>query len=169
MTEDPVVGAARRRTQTVMTNAPVPKQEAGPVVVGVDGSEHSKQALAWGARYAALTGAPLTAVAVWRLPTSFGWTLPVPAEWDPEGDARRALEREVAEVLGPELAPTVRLTVVEGPPGKALVDASEHASAVVVGSRGRGEFAGMLLGSVSAFVTTHAHCPVVVVRVSSER
>ena len=152
-----------------MANAPVPHEETGPVVVGVDGSEHSKQALAWGARYAALTGAPLTAVAVWRLPTSFGWTLPLPAEWDPEGDARRALERVVEEVLGPDLPPTVSLTVVQGPPGKALVDASEHASAVAVGSRGRGEFAGMLLGSVSAFVTTHAHCPVVVVRDSSER
>jgi nucleotide-binding universal stress UspA family protein len=152
-----------------MADTPVPHEETGPVVVGVDGSEHSKQALAWGARYAALTGAPLTAIVVWRLPTSFGWTLPLPGDWDPEADARRVLEREVKEVLGPELPATVSLAVAQGPPGKALVEASEHASAIVVGSRGRGEFAGMLLGSVSTFVTTHAHCPVVVVRDGSER
>ena len=169
MTEDPFAGTVRRCTQLVMADAPVPHEETGPVVVGVDGSEHSKQALAWGARYAALTGAPLTAVAVWHLPTSYGWTMPLPAEWDPEADARRVLEREVNEVLGPEAPATVSLIVVQGPPGKALVDASEHASAVVVGSRGRGEFAGMLLGSVSGFVMTHAHCPVVVVRDGSER
>jgi nucleotide-binding universal stress UspA family protein len=142
--------------------------ETGPVVVGVDGSERSKQALAWGARYARLTGAPLTALAVWHLPTSYGWTVPIPGDWDPQADAWVVLEREVKEVLGSDLSPTVGLSVIEGPPGKMLVEASEHASLIVVGSRGRGEFAGMLLGSVSAFVATHAHCPVVVVRDGSE-
>ncbi|HVC13422.1 MAG TPA: universal stress protein [Acidimicrobiales bacterium] len=138
------------------------------VVVGDDGSEHSKQALAWGARYAALVGAPLRVIAVWRLPTGYGWPLPVPGEWDPEGDARDVLDREVTEVFGPKRPDTLSFAVVEGPPGRVLVDESDHASLVVVGSRGRGAFAGMLLGSVSEFVTTHAHCPVVVVRNSAE-
>lgn len=154
-----------------MTDAHLPPEETGlppedprAVVVGIDGSEHSKRALAWGARYAALTGAPLRAIAVWHLPASYGWTLPIPGDWDPEADARELLEREVKEVLGSEPQATVILSVLQGPPGKVLVEASEQASVVVVGSRGRGEFAGMLLGSVSGFVTTHARCPVVVVR-----
>lgn len=146
----------------------VPHEENQPVVVGVDGSEHSKEALAWGARYAALTGSPLMVIAVWHLPTSYGWTLPLPSDWDPEADVKEVLQREVKEVLGSELRSNVSFAVLKGPPGKVLVEASEHASLVVVGSRGRGEFAGMLLGSVSEFVTTHAHCPVVVVRDGSE-
>ena len=151
-----------------MTISDAPHADAKPVVVGVDGSENSKRALAWAARYAALTGTPLLVMAVWHPPTSYGWTVSMPVGWDPEADTREVLEREVKEVLGTELPTTVSLSVVEGPPSKVLAEASDHASLIVVGSRGRGEFAGMLLGSVSAFVTTHAHCPVVVVRAGTE-
>ena len=135
-----------------------------PVLVGVDGSAPSKAALSWAAHYAALSGHPLWVMAVWHLPNSYGWALPFPAHWDPEADARALLEGEVKEVLGPDPGEGVSLTVVEGPPAKTLVDASASAALVVVGNRGHGEFAGMLLGSVSAFLTAHAHCSVLVVR-----
>jgi nucleotide-binding universal stress UspA family protein len=146
-----------------MASSGDPHREVDPVVVGVDGSEHSKRALAWGARYAALTGAPLTVMAVWHPPLNYGWTGPTAPDRDPEADTRQMLEREAGEVLGAERPASVSLEVVQGPPGKVLVEASQHASAVVVGSRGRGEFAGRLLGSVSSHVSAHARCPVVVV------
>lgn len=88
----------------------------------------------------------------------------MPSGWDPQADTMRYLEEEVRYVLGADLPPYVSLLVAQGPPAKVLADASQDACVVVVGSRGRGEFAGMLLGSVSQFVTTHARCPVVVVR-----
>lgn len=140
------------------------KEGPAPVVVGVDGPERSHRALAWAARYARSNDAPLTALAVWHLPASYGWALPLPDDWDPEADAHRALERTVREVLGSAPGLRVRLEVVEGPPGKALVDASRHASLVVVGGRVHGELAGVLFGSAGQFVVAHAHCPVTVVR-----
>ena len=134
-----------------------------PVIAAVDGSSSSRAALAWAARYASLTDSPLTVMSIWHLP-NFGTAIPIPDDWDPEADARETLEREVKEVLGDGPHPSVSLSVVNGVPATVLTDASKSASLLVLGSRGRGEFAGMLLGSVSQFVTTHARCPVVVVR-----
>lgn len=139
-----------------------------PVLVGVDGSASSKDALAWGARYAGLTGAPLEVVIVWHLPATLGWETPVPAGWSPEADARAIIETEVEEVLGSSHPHGVTLSVLEGPPAKILADLAHGASTVVVGSRGRGHIAGMLLGSVSEALARHAPCPVVVVRDGSE-
>lgn len=136
----------------------------GPVVVGVDGSDSSKAALSWAARYASLARLPLSVLLAWHLPTVYGWSPPFPEDWNPEADALATLELEVKEVLGPDYPPSVRLDVAEGFPASVLLKASESAALVVVGSRGRGEFTGMLLGSVSEFLVTHAHCPVVVVR-----
>lgn len=144
-------------------------ERGGPaVVVGVDGSTPSKAALAWAARYAQAMGEPLRVVVAWRIPPSFGWEGPYPADWDPEADAKDAGEKALHEVLGTARPPGTSLEIVEGHPARVLTDASKHASLVVVGSRGRGEFAGMLLGSVSEFLTAHAHCPVVVVREGGE-
>lgn len=137
------------------------------MVVGIDGSEHSKQALAWAARYAALAGTPLIALAAWEYPANYGWTFAITSDWDPETDARETLEREASEVLGSERRTGASLRAVQGLPGTVLVEASDHASLLVVGGSGRGELAGKLLGSVSTHVTNHAHCPVVVVRYRS--
>lgn len=139
-----------------------------PVLVGVDGSTQSKKALAWAVQYARVTGAPLTALLAWHLPTDYGWSIPLPENWSPEADARAMLEQDVKEVLGTEPGASLTMTVVEGNPARVLTDASSAASLLVVGSRGRGQFAGMLLGSVSEFLVTHAHCPVVVVRDGTE-
>lgn len=135
----------------------------GRIVVGVDGSEASQAALRWAARQAQLTGERLVVVAAWEYPTSFGWAPAYPSDWDPEGDARKALAEVVDQVLGAE-RPEVDLEVAEGHPAPILVEASQDADLLVVGSRGHGAFAGMLLGSVSEHCVSHAHCPVVVVR-----
>lgn len=138
----------------------------GPVVVAVDGSDSSKAALAWAAHYARLSALPLVGLIVWQMPLEAGWGMApsLPEDYDPEGSARQILEDTVAEVLGDHAGIDVRLEVVRGHPSVKLTEASESASLVVVGSRGHGAFSGMLLGSVSEFLTTHAHCPVVVMR-----
>lgn len=133
-----------------------------PVVVGVDGSPDSLQALRWAAEYAQQVEAPLHALAVYELPTIYG-----PAAMagfqdshDVEQDARAMLTEAVRSALGPEAKVTER--VERGHPAQNLVEASHDAQLVVVGSRGRGGFAGMLLGSVSQQCVTRARCPVIV-------
>lgn len=140
------------------------KRSDQPIIVGIDGSDCSKTALEWAAGYARLSGTPLTVMAVWHYPTNFGWSPPMPDNWDPETDARTLLDREVDEVLGPDPGIEVTRAVAEGDPSRVITELSKTASLVVVGSRGRGQVAGVLLGSVSEFLTAHARCPVVVVR-----
>jgi nucleotide-binding universal stress UspA family protein len=134
------------------------------VVVGVDGSPSSKAALRWAARQARLTGASLLAVVSWEFPKSIGWAPPWPSDYDPARDAKEVLEQTVEEVLGADPGIAVSTAALEGHPSLVLTELSKKASLMVVGSRGHGEFVGMLLGSVSEFLTTHAECPVVVVR-----
>ena len=95
---------------------------------------------------------------------TFGWSPPLPEGFDPATDMTVALARAVAEVLGPDPGIEVSSEIIEGHPQVVLTEQSRNASLIVVGCRGHGEFAGMLLGSVSEFLTTHAHCPVVVIR-----
>ncbi len=137
------------------------------IVVGVDGSDSSKAALAWGLRQARLTGAPLQVVMAWDYPLSYGWAV-VPQGVDLGADAASELERVVKEVTEVEKAaePAVEITtsVIQGHPAVVLLNEAENASLVVVGSRGHGEFAGMLLGSVSEHLSTHTPCPVLIVR-----
>jgi nucleotide-binding universal stress UspA family protein len=148
-----------------MTPERVP--EAGRVVVGLDGSPASLDALDWAARQADLTGSSLEVVMTWRWPSSYGWAVPVPDDFDPEEDVRAALESSIARVRAayPDLAIDPR--VVSGHPAPVLVEASKGADLLVVGSRGHGEFVGMLIGSVSEYCATNAHCPVVVHRATS--
>ncbi|MFD1662091.1 universal stress protein [Streptomyces caeni] len=137
----------------------------GPrVVVGVDGSPSSREALRWAVRHAGLIGADVDAVAVWDLPGVYGWSGPAADTDFDEANARQALERELREVLGAEGAASVRAILVRGTPADVLLRAAEGAEALVVGSRGRGGFSRALLGSVSQQVALHASCPVVIVR-----
>jgi len=153
------VGDLRRNTMSQVEDS-----EGHRIVVGVDGSPSSKRALKWAARQAELTNATLEVVTTWEFPTSFGWALPFPADFDPERDARRAVESTIEEVLGHAPAVGVAIKVVEGHPAPVLVDLSRGADMLVVGSRGHGEFSGMLLGSVSEHCVTNCHCPVLVLR-----
>ncbi len=134
------------------------------IVVGIDGSPSSIDALRWAAAQASLTHGTLEVVVVWDWYKSPGWYTPVLAGLDPEGDAKRVLEKALTDVtsLWPDLSISSR--VVEGNPSPILSDASRNATLLVVGSRGHGEFTGMLIGSVSEYCTTHAHCPVLVYR-----
>ncbi|GAB3243102.1 universal stress protein [Kineosporia babensis] len=132
------------------------------IVVGVDGSTQSAQALRWAAQQAVRSGATLRAVTAWELPTTYAWAS-WPIDWDPARDARRVLTETIAKTF--EGHPPVELEEVvrEGGAARILIDEARFATTVVVGSRGHGRVAGVLLGSVSTKVSEHATCPVVVV------
>lgn len=135
-----------------------------PILVGVDGSESAFEALKWAAQQARLVGTPILAVATWQYPKTYDWSELLPQEADFSSAAERVLKRSVDAVRAEDPSLTIEAKVFEGHPAMILVDLSHSASLVVVGSRGHGEFVGMLLGSVSAFLASHAHCPVVIVR-----
>jgi nucleotide-binding universal stress UspA family protein len=131
------------------------------VVVGVDGSTGSQDAVRWAARYARMAGADLRAVATWRWPN---YLTRIPPGMDLEADTRRTLQEVTAEV-GAEF-PDVPIgeRVVDGPAGPALLSQAADASLLVVGAQGRAAFPGMLLGSVAEYCVRNGPCPVVVVR-----
>ncbi len=131
------------------------------IVVGVDGSEGSKEALRWAAGQAQLTGASLEVVTAWEVPVvPYGiW-----AGYDAGPEAQETLQQTVQEVLGTVEEGDVVLRATEGRPAFTLLEAAEKADLLVVGSsRGHGAFVGLLLGSVGPECLTHASCPVVVV------
>jgi nucleotide-binding universal stress UspA family protein len=134
------------------------------VVVGVDGSNSSRLALEWAANQAHRTGARLRVVAAWDWPASYGWTVPIPADYNPEADSRSMVIGLVEEVQKIHTDLPVEWSTIQGHPAPVLIEVSKDADLLVVGSRGHGEFAGMLLGSVSEHCAAAGHCTVVVVR-----
>jgi nucleotide-binding universal stress UspA family protein len=138
---------------------------SGVIVVGVDGSDASKDALLWAARQAELTGSALHVVSSWEFPVmAYGALMPLPEDFDSEGLSQKTLDQAIDETLGEHPAVQVSTVVAEGPPALELLKAAQDADLLVVGSRGHGAFAGMLLGSVSEHCVAHSPCPVVVVR-----
>ena len=132
-----------------------------PVVVGVDGSEHSKRALAWAVDYAQLSGAPLRVICAWQIHGTFGGEV----SFDDVDFQQEAEEHLAAAVEG--LVPDTIATechAVEGHPSNVLTQESGHARLLVLCSRGRGGFADLLLGSITGYCSHHAKCPVVIVR-----
>ncbi|MBQ0896334.1 universal stress protein [Micromonospora sp. U56] len=137
-----------------------------PVVVGVDGSPSSLVAAEHAARAAELRRRPLHLVHGYLHPLGYGvplnpYDLGLPA---PTEESGKMLERTAAELAGRWPGLTVEVRQVAGGPGATLIEESRRADLVVVGSRGLGGFAGLLLGSVGAQVAAHAHCPVLVIR-----
>ena len=132
------------------------------VVVGVDGSKESKQALRWAARIAESLDASINVVAVWDFPATYGWAA-WPQDWDQARDTQKALTSAVDEVFGSQRPAGIELTVRQGGAVPVLLEEAQHALMLIVGSRGHGGFTGLLLGSVSANVAEHAKCPVLVV------
>ncbi|ANZ28639.1 universal stress protein UspA (plasmid) [Rhodococcus sp. WB1] len=133
------------------------------VVVGVDGSGPSIEALRWAARLAHSLGATIEATIAWHPAHTYGF-YPYPADYRPDQEAAGILSDAITAAF--ESAPPPRLveSVREGHPSQVLIDAARHAQMLVVGSRGHGGFTGLLLGSVSAYCAEHAPCPVLVVR-----
>jgi nucleotide-binding universal stress UspA family protein len=149
-----------------------PGAEAGRVVVGVDGSSGSAQALEFAFQEASLRGCGLTAVYAWEVPSveAYGWLrVPPPENILPvyERDARRVLAESLAGWTEKFPDVDVHRLAVHAAPVAALVAASAGAEVVVVGSRGMGGFRSLLIGSVGHGVLHHAHCPVAVVRRSN--
>jgi nucleotide-binding universal stress UspA family protein len=144
---------------------PQPSSDTEKIVVGFDGSDSSLDALGWAVRQTVLTDSTLEIVMTWEWPTSYGWAVPIPDDFDPESDVRKALDTAVADILNDHPGLKVETQLINGHPAPALVEASKGADLLVVGSRGHGEFVGMLVGSVSEYCVTNAHCPVLVHRV----
>ena len=142
------------------------------IVVGVDGSPQSLDALRWAADQARATDGWIEAVIAWEVAASFGlgpsWGYGASYEglapFDFVGSARLILDDAVKEALGDHPGVRVERKIIEGHPAAVLIARSVGAHLVVVGGRGHGGFAGLLLGSVSQHVAGHAHCPVTVVR-----
>jgi nucleotide-binding universal stress UspA family protein len=132
------------------------------IIVGVDGSEASLDAVRWALRQAELTGSSVEALISWQFPRQYGEEF-YGEEFDWEKIATDTLRSSLAQ-LGDEAQTRIEPRVVQGHPAQALVEASAGASLLVVGSRGHGGFVGMLIGSVSEHVIAHAQCPVLVVR-----
>jgi nucleotide-binding universal stress UspA family protein len=137
------------------------------IVVGVDGSAGSRKALTWAAAEAAIHGSDLVVVNVWEhtlLPPA--GSVSVSERYVPDPSQRTAddLLQVIKEELGDEPPVPVQPRVKEGRPAKVLIEESAGADLLVVGPRGHGGFAGLVLGSVSQHVAAYAKCPVVVVR-----
>ena len=139
----------------------------GGVVVGHDGSKCAQEALLWAGRLARRADIDLHVVRAWSMTTA-----PQPGTWEPGyvpplADWEQAvLEELTAHVAAARLDPAVRVHchVVHRSPVQAMLSAAEGANLLVVGARGKGGFAGLLLGSVSDQLVHHAPCPVTVIR-----
>jgi nucleotide-binding universal stress UspA family protein len=138
------------------------------IIVGVDGSHDAHRALEWAMKEAAIRHVPLTVVTVHEVAVS-GWTghpIILPMDQPDVDKARQAAEEAVAKAaahLGESQPAPVTVRAVNGLAAQELIEASRDADLLVVGSRGGGGFARLMLGSVSDKVTRHAHCSVVVV------
>jgi nucleotide-binding universal stress UspA family protein len=148
------------------TSSSAPGQRS--IVVGVDGSPSSQLALRWAVDRAGQTGQPVHAVIAWDYPVMAG--IPVnygigqvdAGDW--AGNSREILDETIRQTLTADEMARVEQHVVHGHPAKVLQEAAADADLLVVGCRGHGGFAGMLLGSVSQHLIAHAPCPVTVVR-----
>jgi nucleotide-binding universal stress UspA family protein len=139
------------------------------IVVGVDGSDESKDALRWTLREAEAHGATVVAVHAWQVPVAPPDITAVPqlnlAELASElKEAAEALVAQVVDEVAGGADVNVEALTIEGSAAPSLIEASKDADLLVVGSRGLGGFRALLLGSVGQYCVTHAHSPVLVYR-----
>lgn len=135
------------------------------IVVGVDGSPHSDQAVRWSIDEAEARGGEVTAVFAWQVPF-----LAFPGAYDRdelEQASKEFIVDTVSRIVKTPPVPLLTL-VAEGDPAAALIEASKGASLLVVGTRGRSPWSGLLLGSVSQRCAAAASCPVVLVKVREQ-
>ncbi|WP_026274992.1 universal stress protein [Salinispora tropica] len=160
------VQVSARATSPVLVVRGEPRAD-GPVVVGVDGSQLSTEAVAFAFEEAARRDAPLVALHAWLFPTPVGPGDILPLVYDldaVEGEEERTLAESLAGFAEQYPQVQVRHRVVRGSPARVLVEASKSAQLVVVGAHGRGALGGLLLGSVSHAVLHHGHSPLAIVR-----
>jgi nucleotide-binding universal stress UspA family protein len=150
------------------------KRANGLIVVGVDSSEGAKAALRFAFVEAKFRQATLRAVHSWQLGYTGafgieGYAPVVGADLSRlRNSAEAALDATLHEAVPDADGVVIERRIVEGGPATVLVDESRNADMLVVGSRGHGGFAGLLLGSVSQQCAHHAACPVVIVRAPEE-
>jgi nucleotide-binding universal stress UspA family protein len=133
------------------------------MVVGVDGSESARRAVAWAVEHAQ-GGDQLVLANAWNLSAAGAFEAPYLNVTDFETRAHAVVDEMAVEVAGHDGGSLHVVTSVQhGHPGQVLIDLSRDADLLVVGSRGYGGFKGLLLGSVSTYVVHHARCAVVVI------
>jgi nucleotide-binding universal stress UspA family protein len=137
------------------------------IIVGVDGSHNSQRALEWGMNEAAVRQVPITVVTA-CLPVAGYWGSTVSYRGDRTvaEHARQAAQDAAGKALaalGDDHPASVIVETVSGNPGEEILNAARDADMIVVGARGAGGFARLLMGSVSTHLTYHATCPVVVI------
>jgi nucleotide-binding universal stress UspA family protein len=137
------------------------------IIAGVDGSAHSRRALEWALKEAAVRHSPVTVLTVHQLVRGYsGYGVAYAHDAELTEQAGKKAQEETDMVLG-ELGDSrpesVTVQALSGIPAEALLDAASDADMIVLGSRGAGGFARLLMGSVSAQVAHHAHCPVVII------
>ncbi|NLZ57426.1 MAG: universal stress protein [Corynebacterium sp.] len=140
------------------------------VVVAVDGSDASKQAVRWAANTANKRGIPLRLASSYTMPQFlYAEGMVPPQELFDDLQAESLEKIDEARAIAHEVAPEIKIghTIAEGSPIDMLLEMSKSATMIVMGSRGLGGLSGMVLGSVSGAVVSHASCPVVVVREDS--
>jgi nucleotide-binding universal stress UspA family protein len=135
------------------------------IVVGVDGSPSSQAAFRWAIRQARLTGGGVWAVTAWHRPLAYGYPVPISPLSSAEEIAERVLRTAIDEIER-EPGEPVPITgkIVEGNAAKVLLQESQDADLLVIGSRGHGGFEEALLGSTGQHCVHYAACPVVVIR-----
>ncbi|MEZ2391364.1 universal stress protein [bacterium RCC_150] len=138
------------------------REPSGRIIVGVDGSEASVEALRQAQKIALSLGARLEATAYWDFPQVYGGYVAMGIEGFEEA-AGDILKQALETAFGPVLPDNVESRLVQGHARESLIEASRDAGMLVLGRRGHGGFGGMLLGSVSSACVAHAHCPVLVV------
>ncbi|MGG5173063.1 universal stress protein [Pseudarthrobacter sp. J1738] len=132
------------------------------IVVGVDGSDASVEALLEAQHLALPTGAKVIATAFWEFPQMYLGYLTMGIDGFEE-TAGKILTESLTQAFGTELPENVEAKLSRGYAREGLIEASKTADMVVVGRRGHGGFGGLVLGSVSSAIVGMAHCPVLVV------
>lgn len=138
--------------------------DVNKIVVGIDGSPSSVAALDWALDQAERTGATVEAITAWEYPAFYSWEGGAISPREFEGAASVTVENVVDAALEERgTSVSVRTQVIQGHSAQTLLEASQGAELLVVGSRGHGGFVGALLGSVSQKCAHHSPCPVVIV------
>ncbi len=137
------------------------------IVVGVDGSDASVEALRQAQALAVPLSATVTALACWDVPPVYDGYIAMGID-DFDVRAAEILQEAVVKAFGPDTPANVKTRLVQGHPRRRLIEESKTADMLVVGRRGHGGFGGLLLGSVSSACVAHGHCPVLVVHAPPE-